>query len=656
MSARVVLLVGALALWAAAVAGRLVQLQVVEHGRFGALAARQQQRLEELAPPRGAIFDAKGRRLAASMEVQSAFADPTLPEFPGVAPFVRQVEKALPARDLSGLRERFEPGRRFVWVARQLEPAEAERLEEARIPGLRFDTESRRFYPMGSLASHVLGFVGIDHVGLEGLEYLYDEEIRGTPGWRRVVHDGEGRPVERPGAVAPRPGADLHLEIDAAIQYVVERVLRRTVREHRAEGGSAVVLDPRTGGVLALASMPDFDPGSFATAGPDQRRNRAVVDHYEPGSTLKMVTATAAIEAGLVEPDDRIDCLNGAITLERGIRIRDHHPYGLLSFRDVIAKSSNVGTIRVGLHVGATRLHERLQAFGFGRRTGVDLPSETAGLLPPAESWREPWTTAYISFGQGLSATSLQIANAFAAVAGGGTLYRPRVVSRIVRRDGVEERRPEVAGRPLEPDTARVVTSLLEGVVEPGGTATRAAVPGHRVAGKSGSGQQVDLADVGAGYSDRIMASFVGWVPSRDPRLVILVAIDHPRNGPDEGGYVAAPAFREMATEILAYLGVPASDDRLWDPDDGAEPTLHRVAAAALPLGSEGTPRPVEAGGLPEFSGLSARQAVLASARLGLQVRLHGRGFVGRQSPPAGTPFEQVGPALDLWLQEGVAR
>lgn len=653
MRTRLVIVVTCMGLWAAAVAGRLVQLQVVEQGRFAELAARQQQRLEELTPPRGTIYDVRGRRLAVSLDVASAFSDPTLPEFPGVAELVRRVSKALPDRDFSGLAQRFEPGRRFVWVARQLEPEEADRLQAAAIPGLRFETESRRYYPMGSVASHVLGFVGVDHVGLEGLEFLYDQEIRGTPGWRRVVHDGEGRPVERPGALAAQPGADLHLELDAAIQYVVERVLRRTVSDTRAAGGSAVVLDPRTGGVLALASMPDFDPAAFGSARPDHRRNRAVVDRWEPGSTLKMVTATAAIEAGLIDPEDRIDCLNGSITLDRGIRIRDHHPYGLLTFREVIAKSSNVGTIRVGLHVGATRLHDRLVAFGFGRRTGIDLPSESPGFLPSLSAWREPWSTAYISFGQGLASTSLQVANAFAATANGGTLYRPRVVARVVGREGVRERPPEVLGHPLTPATARVVTSLLEGVVAQGGTSTRAAIAGHQVAGKSGTGQQ---AESGGGYSDRVVASFVGWVPVREPRVVILVAVDNPRGAASEGGYVAAPAFREMASEILAYLGVPASEDELWNPPALAERSLSRVAARVLPIAPGPVPVSAEGDHVPDFVGLSARQAVLGSSRLGLDVRLHGQGFVQRQEPPAGTPLADVGSAVDLWLGEGVLR
>jgi cell division protein FtsI/penicillin-binding protein 2 len=352
---------------------------------------------------------------------------------------------------------------------------------------------------------------------------------------------------------APEPGRDLTLTLDAAIQHVVERELARAVEDSGAKRGTAVVLDPWSGAVLAMASYPGFDPNRFAGYPAERLGNPVVQEVYEPGSTFKMVTASAALAANLIDPHDVIDCELGGIRLG-SVLIRDHKRFGLLTFRDVIARSSNVGAIKAGLRVGRDRLHAQAAAFGFGSPTGIDLPGEAAGMLHPAAEWRRN-SVAYVAFGHEVTVTPLQLANAFAAVANGGTLHRPFVALERRGPDGAAERRsgPEVLGRPLAPTTARELERLLEAVVADG-TGKAAAVPGYTVAGKTGTAQKV----VGGRYAaGRYIASFAGFVPARRPALVAAVVIDEPRPPLYHGGQVAAPAFAAMVEPILLYLGVP---------------------------------------------------------------------------------------------------
>ncbi len=614
---------------------RLWLLQVERHDEFRRLAAQQQLRTVELAPPRGTVFDARGRKLAVSLNVESVYATPSEVEDAAAA---AAALAPLTGQRRSALADRLTETRPFVWVARQLDPPVAERVRQLGLPGVGFVREYRRYYPQVETAAQVIGFAGRDHTGLEGLEQGYEQVMAGAAAERLVLRDANAGIVlsTRLSMAEPEPGQDVRLTLDSHIQHLLQRELEAAVERHRASRAMGVILDPDSGAVLAMATVPSFDPNDFQESSSEVWKNRTVTDVFEPGSTFKLVTAAAALEANLLDPSDTIDCEMGGISLN-GVLIRDHHPFDLLTFREVIAKSSNVGAIKVGLRVGRQALYEQIVRFGFGRVTGIDLPGEERGLVRPLESWqlRDP---AYISFGQGISVTALQLTNAFAAVANGGTLYRPYVVAGVGRDGSFESvaRRPEVVGSPIGAATARTLERMLEAVVEEG-TGRKAAVPGYRVAGKTGTAQKA----VPGGYSpDKHLASFVGFAPARDAAFVALVAVDEPV-GLYHGGDVAAPVFAAVAREVLPYLGVP--------PD---EPVAMPAAPPAplLVAGHRPPPSATVAGTMPDLRGLSARQALTLATTAGLEPDLHGSGFVARQSPPPGTALDDAPAPVELWL------
>jgi cell division protein FtsI (penicillin-binding protein 3) len=549
---RTLLILGAV--WIAAIAGRLYQLQVISYDHYAAKAARQQQRVVVLDPPRGTIYDAQGRELAVSVQVDSAYAVP--PEIDAPEETAQKIAALVPEVNARRLARQLAQDREFIWVARKLDPPVAAALRALHLPGLYFLPESKRYYPMRELAAQVLGYVGTDNHGLAGLELLYDEQVAGKPGVRTVLRDAKRGTVVSPdfSFADPEPGQDLHLTLDAAIQHIVERELEKAVEERGASRGSAVFLDPETGAVLAMATYPSFDPNHFGDFPPSRWRNRVTADVYEPGSTFKVITAAAALESGKVHPEDVFDCEMGAIVLLNK-RIRDHKPFGRLTFAEVLAKSSNVGVIKAALLVGDEGMYRAVTGFGFGRATGIDLPGEASGIVHPLRKWGS-LGKAYISFGQGISVTPLQLAAAVGAVANEGTLLRPYVVAATGRGPGERVQpvhaRPPVTGHPIRPETARTLKVMLEGVVS-GGTGHSAAVAGYHVGGKTGTAQ----IPVAGGYSrSSYLPSFVGFAPVDRPRIVGVVAIAEPRGFAYHGGQVAAPVFGAVARQLLLYLGV----------------------------------------------------------------------------------------------------
>lgn len=572
---RIVLVVGGL--WALAIAGRLYQLQVARYDHYAAKAERQQQRVVVLDPPRGTIYDAQGRELAVSVQADSAYAVP--PQIEDPVDVARQIAKIVPEVDARKLARQLAQDREFVWIARKLDPPVAAALRALELPGLYFLPESKRYYPMRELAAQVLGYVGTDNHGLAGLELLYDETVAGKPGVRTVLRDARRGTVISPDLsfADPEPGEDLHLTLDAAIQHIVERELRRAVEERGATRGSAVFLDPATGAVLAMATYPSFDPNHFGEVAPARWRNRVIMDVYEPGSTFKIITAAAAIESGKVKPGDMFDCeMGGIVLLDR--RIRDHKPFGRLTFAEVLAKSSNVGVIKAALLVGDEGMYRTITGFGFGRPTGIDLPGESSGIVHPLRKWG-PLDKAYVSFGQGISVTPLQLAAAAAAVANEGTLLQPYIVAATGGGKEVRPRhaKPRVAGNPLRPETARTLKAMMEGVVQ-SGSGRSAAVAGYRMGGKTGTAQ----IPVAGGYSrSSYLPSFVGFAPVDRPRIVGVVAVAEPRGFAYHGGQVAAPVFGAVARQLLLYLGVRPERDPLiaWP----GQPSQMVLAAAEAP-------------------------------------------------------------------------
>lgn len=545
---RLAILLCVLVLWTAGIGYRLYRLQVVQHDEYVSRAERQQQRIVELDAPRGTIFDARGRELAVSVQVESVYAVPSEIDSARIDATATALAKPLHlpasqiARQLSGERD-------FVWLMRKLEPEQSQAVRALDLPGVYLLPESKRYYPLGDIAAHVLGYVGTDNVGLGGIESTYDGVVSGKTARRTVLRDVRGRFLDVDLSFADAlPGEDLILTLDATLQWLAEKELRRAVRGSGAKAGSVVLLDARDSAVLAMASVPNFDPNRFTEFAPPTWRNRAVMDAFEPGSTFKMVTAAAVVQHDVVRPDDLFDCGEGGITLASTF-IRDHKPFGVMTFREVIARSSNVGTIKAAERLGGARFYDMVEALGFGRPTGIDLEGESAGIVRPKERWTE-LATAYGSFGMGLSVTAVQLANAFATVARGGEVQRPYVVARTSRSGatGSSDRRPSVA---MSPRTAVVLTELLEAVVREG-TGKAASIPGYRVAGKTGTAEKSDR----TGYSETgRVASFVGFAPVSEPRLVALVVLDEPRTS-IYGGEVAAPAFSALVGEALLYLGV----------------------------------------------------------------------------------------------------
>lgn len=552
----VLVLVGA---WLVLIGARLGVLQVRDHEKYQQRASSQQLRVMELDPPRGTIYDARGRELAVSVPVDSLYALPGEIEDPAA---VAEALAPVLGMERAEIERRLTDGRDWVWIERKLDPPTAEAVEALGLAGVGFVEESKRYYPMRELAAPLLGYVGTDDEGLRGLEYLYDDEVAGRGALRPVIRDNRGgRRLAFPDLsfVEATPGRDLYLTLDAGIQHVVEQELAAAVEAHRAKGGWAVILDPADGAVLAMATYPPYD-ANRALAHPEGERIRPVSDVYEPGSTFKVITAAAALEANLVDPSDTFDCEMGAITVF-GSRIRDHHPYGVLTFRDVLAKSSNVGAIKLGMRVGAGPLYETIRSFGFGERTGIDLPGESPGALRELASWSKV-TPAYVSFGQGVAVTPIQLASAIAAVANQGRLFRPYLV-RAVAGETIAETRPVERVRPISESTALQLERMLESVFEPGGTAQGAVIPGYRLAGKTGTAQKI----VDGRYSQtRFVPNFVGFAPARRPVLAGMVAIDEPRAGATAGGVVAAPVFSAIASRVLPYLGVAPDPPELLAP------------------------------------------------------------------------------------------
>lgn len=623
------------------VLGRAVHLQVVQRDWLGDLARSQVHRVLDLAPHRGEIFDRDGRTLATSVEVDSIFVDPlllgaTIEERRAVFDALARAAELTPAQ-AARVAERLDiPNNRFVWLRRRVPPAVAERVRDLDLPGVGFVKEPTRFYPHRETAAQILGIVGEDGRGLEGIERQYDEVLRGRGASIPALRDARGRALfaEAPAPATHRRGSTIHLTLDHAIQYLTEKALADGIERHEARAGSAVVLDVHTGEILALASQPAFNPNLPPSARQREAvRHRALTDPFEPGSVMKAFLLAGGVERGLLHESDRFDCENGAWRVGRH-RIHDSKPYRWLTLPRILHVSSNVCTGKIGLELGAETVEAIYREFGFGRRIGVDLPGEASGRVGPMRREIELVTA---SFGQGpIMATSLQIAAAMAALGNGGRLLAPWLVRAIEEPDGTRtfEGGPQEIGRPVSERTARTLLRWLEGVVDEGGTGTLAALERYPVAGKTGTSQKADPAT--GGYGRERIASFAGVVPADAPRLAIAVVVDEPQKE-KYGGKVAAPIFRAIAEGALGVLGVSPSRTTPHD--------WERLVALAPEEEAEDALRPLaeedEALRAPSLLGLGAREAVRRAGEVGLLVRLQGTGRVVSQDPPAGAPVER---------------
>lgn len=535
---------------------RLFHLQVLQAAELTAKADRQHQKAVIVEGARGTIYDRRGKVLAINMDVPSVFGVPTSLENPAVT--ARSLARVLRVR-AGEIEHKLKQERSFVWIARKLDPEQGRSVENLSLEGIGTVLEGRRFYPKGPLLSHVLGFAGMDGEGLEGIERRYDVYLRGEKRTIVLQRDALGRTVFPKGIMerSPTAGHDLILTIDEFIQYVAEKELSEAVTTSRAKGGIAIVMEPKTGAVLAMALNPKFDPNDMRAMSADRWRNRAITDMYEPGSTLKIVVAAAAFEEKVMSPDSLVYGENGRMEVARTV-IHDHEKSGWMTFAQVIQRSSNIGSVKAAMLLQEPRLYHYLRAFGFGERTGIDLPGEAVGLVKEPREWGRR-SLASIAIGQEVGVTPLQLVTAVSAVANGGWLMRPYVVSEVRDANGriVARSAPQVRRRAISAETARTLTSVLEGVVTHG-TGSRAAVPGYRVAGKTGTAQKIDP-QTGAYSSALSVGSFVGYVPAEDPRLAVVVVIDEPK-AEAWGGVVAAPVFRRIAEQALPYLGIPPQE------------------------------------------------------------------------------------------------
>ena len=535
---------------------RLVSLQVLQAAELTARADRQHQKSVTLEGARGTVTDRHGKVLAMNVEVPSIFGVPTSLDSPANAARSRSPVLHIRREEIE---KKLRQDKHFVWLARKVEPDQGRRLEQLSIDGIGMVMEGRRFYPKGPLLAHVLGFVGMDGVGLEGLERRYESQLHGEKRLTILQRDALGRTVFPKGLreQVPATGQALTLTIDEVIQYIAEKEIDEAVDHARAKSGTIIVMEPRTGAILAMAVSPRFDPNTVASLTADRWRNRALTDTYEPGSTMKVVVAAAALEERVMMPGSMLFGENGRMTIAN-TTIHDHEKLGWMTFAQMIQKSSNIGAAKTGMLVGDQRLYRYLQAFGFGQRTDIDLPGEVSGLLKSPREWGRR-SLASISMGQEVGVTPLQMITAVSAIANDGVLMKPYVVAEVRDQKGqrVKEILPQVKRRVVSPATARTLTTIMEGVVT-SGTGTKAAIPGFRVAGKTGTAQKVDPR-TGTYSSALSIGSFVGFVPADAPRLAIIVVIDEPQ-GEAWGGVVAAPVFQRVGEQVLTYLGVPRDD------------------------------------------------------------------------------------------------
>jgi cell division protein FtsI/penicillin-binding protein 2 len=660
---RLLIIAGVAFLWMSAVFGRLTYLQLYRHSEYLSRALRQQQRTFEITPERGAIYDRNGQPLAMSIPVDSAFAVPS-----------EIMDEHLAARLLSGvvnkpqeeIEARLESSRAFAWIARKLPPEKADAINNLNLKGIYLQKENQRFYPKRDLAAHVLGFVDVDEKGLSGIERELDSQIRGKSERIVVMADAKQRWFDGGEAKRER-GASVVLTLDEKIQYIAERELAAAIAKTHAAAGTVIVMNPNTGEILALASWPKFNPNKAGDAPSENWMNRAVSAIYEPGSTFKLITLAAALDQGITRPDEVFDCENGAVYIS-GHRIRDHKPFGMLTVSDILAKSSDVGAIKIALRLGAPRFYDYVRAFGFGSLTGVELPYESRGRVEPLD-WK-PVSTAAISMGQEVGVTPIQLVTAVSAIANGGLLYKPHVVSQMRRGDKVlPQEGPLGTAEPkrvVRPETAATLRQLMEGVVLHG-TGPLAHLDGWTSAGKTGTAQKIDPT-TGRYSPTQYIASFTGFTPINNPAVTILVSLDSPV-GLHEGGDVAAPVFKRIAEQVLAYLDVQrdvplnpklietaymkrASQDASTledssavdfsgqpDPPPAASQMTNVVGGEKSASTKPVLTVAVDQGGdieVPDLSGKTMRDVADIALRLGLEPVLVGSNLATEQSPAAG--------------------
>jgi cell division protein FtsI (penicillin-binding protein 3) len=658
---RVHVLVRVAFVWAALIAARLIQLQVVQHSDFAELARGQQQKLEEVKAPRGAILDRYGQRLAMSLPAESVVVDPLrVPDLSVAADVLANVLSLNPQDLLADLKTAVDNRRGFLWVKRKITRDEAKRLRDLNLEWIEFRTESQRYYPNRTLAAHVIGSVDFAEEGNGGIEQSLNDELQGHAGEVLVTKDVQKRGFASSTQEEAQPGQDVRLTIDSRIQFVAEQELARMVAQHHAKSGSLVAMDPRTGDILAMANVPTFDPNEPPKRDKmAARENLAVSAPFEPGSVYKVITLSSALETTHLRPESMINCGNGSINLFGRI-IHDHSRYASLSMADVLARSSNIGAINIGLQVGEKNLYDYIRRFGFGRKTGLPLPGESGGMVRPLRVWDKS-SIGSVAMGHEIGVTALQLAQACTVIASGGFLVRPRLRMDAPKVDPV---------RVLKPETAITMRGMMEGVViKPYGTGHKyARLLGYTSAGKTGTAQIYDFH--AHQYTHLYNASFMGFAPVTNPRIVIVVTINGTEGTAGYGGPTSAPVFREVAAAGLRVMDVPKDLPEMLPSEGGDQPDENDVAIADLgssippplvqaedalaaddrPAASAqnaldqrvllarngSTQQDLDGPRVPNFQGKTMRKVIQQAAALGLQVEFSGSGVARAQVPGPG--------------------
>jgi cell division protein FtsI/penicillin-binding protein 2 len=655
-------------LWMGAIFARVTYLQLFRYSEYYSKAQRQQMRVRETRPKRGSIYDRNGHELAVSLPVDYCFADRSeISDSPMVARLLSGILNV----SSDDVEAKLADPHAFPVIARKLTPEIAARIESLNLRGIYVQKEPVRVYPQRTLASQVIGYVDVDQNGLGGIEYALEKQIRGKPGSVLMTKDAKRHGIDRVEAAA-LPGASVTLTLDEDIQYIAQKELAAAIAETHSIAGTVVVEDPNSGELLAIANWPTFDSNDPSQFSDEARMDRAVASAYEPGSTFKVITLASAFENGAAKPTDVVDCQMGSIQLV-GRVIHDWHPFGLLTVAEVLSHSSDVGSIKIALRVGAPNLYRTARRFGIGQPTGIDLPGENHGLFRRVEDWSAN-SIGSIAIGQEVSVTPVQITTVVSAIANGGMMYRPHVVKEIGA--GPEAGIQQIANndnaphRVLDESVAATMRQLMEGVVLDGGTGKPARLNGYSDAGKSGTAQKIDPA-TGRYSPDKYVTSFVGFAPVNEPAVTILVVLDSPI-GAHHGGEVAGPVFRRIAEQVLSYMNVPHDVPVVPDiqmasrrseaitPDQAekmanagprnarGKKSRHDVSNENIAQAAQNETVPsasaaptVQIGGeagviVPSLAGKSVREVTESCSKLGLTPVLVGEGIALEQSPESG--------------------
>lgn len=612
---------------------RSVQLQVFPNEKLDELKKRQYLKTIKLVPKRGVITDRNGDELAISLDVSSIYAHPHLIKNRHAT--AKKIANTMGLSYRSVLSKISQKRKRFVWISR-LNPLEKGlKLASKRIRGIGVIREAKRFYPNGQLASHLLGFVGTDGHGLEGVELDFDQYLTGPQTFMRLTQDAIGRAISIEGRInrKPREGYTVELTIDKNLQFQLEKVLGQTVKEEEATGGIGIMMDPFTGEILAMATDPAYDPNRFKKFPASRRRNRAITDTFEPGSIFKVFLVASALENKTITPNTKIWGENGKYRVENiVIGEASGHKYEWISASEVIKFSSNIGAVKIAEKFGKDKFFKSTKSFGFGQKTGIDLPGETRGILQSKAQWSRV-TLSNIAFGQGIGVSVIQIARALAAIANNGNLVRPYIVKRVVNRNGqtLEEQLPQVGIQVISKKSAKQLKEMMIEVTKPGGTGEQASIPGYVVAGKTGTAQKPNPIH-GGYYADRYVSAFMGFVPANKPRFILAVLIDDPRKR-HYGGQVSAPAFRQIAERALRVLEVTPKGTSIEKVKSVAQISWPEKLATKIEVVNE------RKGIMPDLSGLTIRGVLKLFAETATEVKINGSGYVITQYPKPGSEF-----------------